>query len=51
LHNPDFAEYANLCGAIGVSVKRKEDLEEALTKALAYDGPSLVEIHSDAELI
>jgi len=26
-------------------------LEEALTKALAYDGPSLVEIHSDVELI
>ena len=51
LHNPDFAEYANLCGAMGVSVKRKEDLEEALMKALAYDGPSLVEIHSDVELI
>ena len=51
LHNPDFAEYANLCGAMGISVKRKEDLEDALSKALAYDGPSLVEIHSDAELI
>ena len=51
LHNPDFAAYANLCGALGVSVKRKEDLEEALTKALAHKGPSLVEIHSDVELI
>ena len=51
LHNPDFAEYANLCGAMGISVKRKEDLEEALTKALTYEGPSLVEIHSDVELI
>ena len=51
LHNPDFAEYANLCGAMGISVKRKEDVEEALTKALAYEGPSLVEIHSDSELI
>ena len=51
LHNPDFAEYANLCGAMGISVKKKEDMEEALTKALAYNGPSLVEIHSDVELI
>jgi pyruvate oxidase len=51
LHNPDFAAYATLCGAMGISVKRKEELEEALTKALAHDGPSLVEIHSDAELI
>jgi len=51
LHNPDFAAYANLCGAMGISVKRKEELEDALTKALAHDGPSLVEIHSDPELI
>jgi len=51
LHNPDFAEYANLCGALGISVKKKEELEAALTKALAYNGPSLVEIHSDAELV
>ncbi len=51
LHNPDFAAYANLCGAMGISVKEKNELEEALTKALAHDGPSLVEIHSDAELI
>ncbi len=51
LHNPDFSEYANLCGAMGISVKRKAELEEALIKALAHDGPSLVEIHSDAELI
>ncbi len=51
LHNPNFAEYATLCGALGISVRKKEDLETALTKALAYDGPSLVGIHSDAELV
>ena len=51
LHNPDFSEYARLCGAMGTSVKRKEDLESAITTALAYDGPSVVEIHSDVELV
>ena len=51
LHNPDFAEYANLCGALGISVRKKEELETTLTKALAHDGPSLVEIHSDTELV
>ena len=51
LHNPNFAEYANLCGAKGIRVTHKEDLEVALTQALAHQGPSLVEILSDAELI
>ncbi len=51
LHNPDFAEYANLCGAKGLRVTQKSDLEEALKQALEHQGPSLVEIQSDAELI
>ncbi|MEK8020836.1 MAG: thiamine pyrophosphate-dependent enzyme, partial [Candidatus Parabeggiatoa sp.] len=51
LHNPDFAEYANLCGALGISVTKKEELDAAISKALAHDGPSLVEIHSDVDLI
>jgi len=51
LHNPDFAEYANLCGALGITVTKKEELDAAISQALAHDGPSLVEIHSDADLI
>ncbi len=51
LHNPNFAEYANLCGAKGIRVTKKEDLDEALMEALQYQGPSLVEILSDTELI
>jgi thiamine pyrophosphate-dependent acetolactate synthase large subunit-like protein len=51
LHNPNFAEYANLCGALGIRVEKKEDLDAALEKALAHNGPSLVEIISDPELI
>jgi thiamine pyrophosphate-dependent acetolactate synthase large subunit-like protein/nitrite reductase/ring-hydroxylating ferredoxin subunit len=51
LHNPDFAEYANLCGALGLSVRVKGELDGAISEALAHDGPSLVEIHSDVELV
>ena len=51
LHNPDFAEYARLCGAEGIRVERAEELEPALERALAHPGPSLVEILTDAELI
>jgi len=51
LHNPNFAEYANLCGAKGIRVTRKEDLDESIKQALDYPGPSVVEILSDSELI
>ena len=51
LHNPDFAEYANLCGALGLSVRTQGELDGAVSKALEHKGPSLVEIHSDVELI
>ena len=51
LHNPSFAAYAELCGALGILVERKEDLDDAVTRALAHDGPALVEIMADVELI
>ncbi len=51
LHNPDFSRYAENCGALGIRVTRKEELEPALVKALAHPGPALVEVLSDAELI
>ena len=51
LRNPDFAAYADLCGALGLSVRTKEELDDAISKAIAHRGPSLVEIHSDPELI
>jgi thiamine pyrophosphate-dependent acetolactate synthase large subunit-like protein len=51
LHNPDFAKYAELCGAMGISVRAKDELDDAVASALAHDGPSLVEIHSDADLV
>ena len=51
LHNPDFAKYAELCGALGIRVTRADELDAALERALAHDGPSLVEVVTDAELI
>ncbi|MDF7826586.1 thiamine pyrophosphate-binding protein [Pontiellaceae bacterium B12227] len=51
LHNPDFAEYAEVCGAKGFRVEKPEDLAADVNAALAYDGPALVEIMSDPELI
>jgi pyruvate oxidase len=51
LHNPDFSQYARLCGALGLRVIAKEGLDEALERALAHDGPSLVEVLTDPELV
>lgn len=51
LHNPSFAAFARACGGHGMIVKNAEDLERAIKTALAHDGPSLVEIISDPDLI
>jgi thiamine pyrophosphate-dependent acetolactate synthase large subunit-like protein len=51
LHNPNFAEFAENCGALGLRVTKKEQLDEALLKGLAHDGPALIEIMTDVELI
>ena len=51
LHNPSFAAYADLCGALGIRVAAASELEPALMRALGYDGPSLVEVVSDVDLV
>lgn len=51
LHNPDFAKYAELCGARGFRVTDRDQLDETLSAALAHAGPALVEILTDAELV
>jgi thiamine pyrophosphate-dependent acetolactate synthase large subunit-like protein/nitrite reductase/ring-hydroxylating ferredoxin subunit len=51
LHNPSFAAYANLCGGKGFRVTKAEKLAAALDGALAHDGPALIEIITDADLI
>ncbi|MBX2884220.1 MAG: Rieske 2Fe-2S domain-containing protein [Granulosicoccus sp.] len=51
LHNPNFAEFATLCGGLGIRVNSSEDLAAAIEQALAHDGASLVEIIADPELV
>ncbi len=51
LHNPNFADYAELCGAKGTRVTDARELESALAAAIAHPGPALVEIMTDAELV
>ena len=51
LHNPDFAQYAELCGARGIRVTERDQLDKALQAALAHDGPALVEILTDVDLV
>ena len=49
LVNPDFAEFARLCGGRGWKVDDPDDLRNALAQALAVtDGPSLVEVTTAA---
>ena len=51
LHNPDFSEYARVCGAHGTRVTDAKQLDDALAAAFAHDGPSLVEVMTDADLV
>ncbi|MEA1898193.1 MAG: thiamine pyrophosphate-dependent enzyme, partial [Bacteroidota bacterium] len=51
LHNPDFAEYAKSCGALGIKVRNKNDLENAVKKTLNHKGSALLEIITDVTLI
>ncbi|VVM74515.1 Pyruvate dehydrogenase [ubiquinone] [Pseudomonas fluorescens] len=44
LHNPDFAAMANAMGILGIRVEESEDLAPALRRALAHDGPVLVDV-------
>jgi thiamine pyrophosphate-dependent acetolactate synthase large subunit-like protein len=51
LHNPDFAAFAELCGARGFQVRTADGLADALTAALAHPGPALVEVVADPLLV
>ena len=51
LHNPNFTRYAENCGAYGIRVSKNSELDAALEKALAYNGPALVEVMTDSQLI
>jgi pyruvate oxidase len=51
LHNPDFSKYAEICGALGIRVTDASKLDTALEAAAAHDGPALIEVITDPDLI
>ena len=51
LHNPDFAEFAELSGGRGVRVGNASELDSAIRFALDHKGPSLVQIDADPLLV
>ncbi len=51
LKNPSFAQFAENCGALGIRVDKLEDLEPAMEKLRNHNGPALLEIITDVNLI
>ncbi len=51
LRNPDFVAYARAFGAHGALVERTEDFPAAFEAALAANGPALLELRTDPDLI
>ncbi len=52
LTNPGFARFAESCGGVGIKVEKADELGDAIKAALAVrDGPSLIEVVADQELI
>lgn len=51
LHNPSFAAYAKLCGGFGQKVTDVNQLDAAIQAGLDHDGPAIIEIMADAQLI
>ncbi len=51
LHNPDWAAYAELCGATGIRVTARDQLDEAMSALFSAPGPALLCVEQDAELL
>ncbi len=51
LHNPDFAQLAELFGAVGLRAETPEDLRTALRTAFASERPVLIEVPMDIDTV
>ena len=51
LRNPDWAQYATLCGASGIRVEHRDQLNEAMARLFAATGPALLCVEQDADLL
>jgi len=44
LHNPDFARMAEAMGILGVRIEHPGDVRDGLQRALAHDGPAVIDV-------
>ena len=51
LHNSDFYKYAQIVGALGVRVNEPSKIDQALDQIINHDGPAMLEIMTDPELM
>lgn len=51
LHNPNFSEFARSCGAWGKRVENKIDLESSMAELFTQEGPAVLEVMADVNLI
>jgi thiamine pyrophosphate-dependent acetolactate synthase large subunit-like protein/nitrite reductase/ring-hydroxylating ferredoxin subunit len=51
LRNPDWARYAELCGATGIRVDARHQLDDAMGAMFAADGPVLLCVEQDPVLL
>ncbi|MGY2875003.1 pyruvate oxidase [Marmoricola sp. URHA0025 HA25] len=51
LHNPDWAAYAELCGATGIKVTARDQLPDAMARMFATEGPVLLHVEQDGALL
>jgi thiamine pyrophosphate-dependent acetolactate synthase large subunit-like protein len=51
LVNPDFSEYARICGALGIQVTDASQLDDAIARGLAHPGPALIHVIADPDLV
>ena len=51
LVNPNFAKFAESCGALGIRVTESKNLNKAMKELFSYEGVGLLEIITDVALI
>jgi len=51
LVNPDWSQFARLCGATGIRVDRRQQLDQAMVELFAAPGPALLHVEQDAALL
>jgi thiamine pyrophosphate-dependent acetolactate synthase large subunit-like protein len=51
LHNPNFADFASNCGALGIRVEDQDELIPAMIRISQHNGPALLDVVCDVNLI